>query len=332
MRQIISGKGNTQLVQLYSQAKYKISPRLSTVFGVHALLLTLNTTYSVEPRAALQYAIGKGHSLSLGYGMHSRMQPLGTYFTQIYDTATQSLQYVNRNLPLLRAHHLVLGYDWYSDKGWHIRAELYAQRLSRVPVGASQDSTFWILNARDGFAQERLWATGKGENYGIDLTVEKFFAKQFFILASGAYYRSFAIALNEQRYSSRFDGIFNTSLMAGKEFAFKKGGTLQLGTRIVMSGGFKYTPADVAASQAANALVIDTERINEAQIPAYFRIDARVAYRKNLPKVAYTVALDVQNASSRRNVRDQIYDPTIQNIGFSYQSGLVPVISFQLDF
>ncbi len=332
MEQVISGKGNTQLIQLYTQAKYKLTPRLSTVFGVHGLLFALNGSYSIEPRAALQYSAGKGHSLSLGYGLHGRIQPLGTYFTQLYDSASQSMQYVNRDLPVLKAHHLVLGYDWYGEKGWHIRAEVYAQRLYNVPVGVSQDSTFWILNARDGFAQERLWAEGKGENYGLDLTVEKFFAKQFFILVSGAYYRSFATALNGRRYSSRFDGIFNSSAMAGKEFTFKKGGTLQLGLRVVASGGFKYTPADVAASQSANALVIDTERINAAQIPAYFRVDGRVAYRKNLPKVAYTVALDVQNASARRNVRDQIYDPTTQNIGFSYQSGLVPVISFQLDF
>jgi hypothetical protein len=329
---VITGSGNTQLIQVYSQAKIKITPRLSTVVGFHAMLLTLNATYSVEPRVAFQYALKNGHSLSFGYGLHSRMQPLGTYFTQVYDSFLTDFYYVNKNLPLLQAHHLVLGYDWYGAKGWHVRAELYAQQLTNVPVGASQDSTFWVLNARDGFAQEKLYATGKGQNYGVDLTVEKFFANQFFILASGAYYRSLATALDGNTYSSRFDGIFNTSLMAGKEFSFKKGGTLQLGTRIIASGGYRYTPADAAASQLAGELVLDTDRINEAQIPTYFRIDGRVSYRKNAKKVAYTIALDVQNATARRNVRDQIYDPATQTITFSNQSGLVPVLSFQLDF
>lgn len=329
---VVAGSGNTQLIQAYTQAKIKITPRLSTVFGLHAVVLALNGSYSVEPRAAFQYALGKGHNLSLGYGLHSRIQPLGTYFTQTLDTLSQTYNYVNKDLPLLKAHHLVLGYDWYNRRGWHIRAEIYYQNLINVPVGASQDSTFWVLNSRDGFAEEKLLAKGKGLNYGLDLTVEKFFANQFFMLVSGAYYRSFATALNGQTYSSRFDGLFNTSYMAGKEFTFKKGGVLQLGTRVVAAGGFRYTPADAAASRLAGELVEDISQLNQAQIPAYFRIDARIAYRKSTKKFAYTISIDVQNASSRRNVRDQIYDPTTQSISFSLQSGLVPVLSFQADF
>jgi hypothetical protein len=67
-------------------------------------------------------------------------------------------------------------------------------------------------------------------------------------------------------------------------------------------------------------------------VPAYFRIDGRIAYRKNLKKFNYTLALDVQNATAYKNVRNQIYDYIAGQLVYSYQSGLVPVLSFQIDF
>lgn len=324
-------KGNTQLFQPYAQIRYRLNNRLTLQAGVHAVLLTLNGTYSIEPRLAFKYDLGKGHSLSFGYGLHGRMLPLGSYFTQLKDSLGQ-IQLVNKNLPMLKSHHLVLGYDMYAKNGFHIRSEIYCQLLGSVPVGTAQDSSFWLLNERDGFAQEKLTSTGTGLNYGLDLTIEKFFGNQFFVLTSMAYYRSLSKSLDGVTRSTRFDGIFNTSFMGGKEFTFKKGGVLQLGLRLIYAGGLRYTPADSLASIAANEFIPDLNQIYAKQAPAYFRIDGRIAYRKNFKKVTYWLALDVQNATNRRNVRSEIYDPLEQKIKYAYQSGIVPVLSFQLDF
>ena len=327
---ITNGAGGTQLLQAYVQNKYKISPRLTTVFGLHAMFLTLNKTNAIDPRVSFQYNLTNGQTLSLGYGLHSRTLPLGSYFTRL--SINNAVEQVNTNLKMIKAHHLVLGYDWYGAKGWHVRAEAYYQSLFNVPVGASLDSTYWVLNDRDGFAKERLTNAGKGLNYGIDITIEKFFASNFFILVSAAYYRSFSEGLDKVRRSSRFDGIYNTSYMGGKEFLFKNGSVLQLAVRGVWAGGLRYTPADSLASAAARAYVPDANKTYAIQTPYYARVDLRVAYRKNMRRSNYTLALDVQNATARRNVREETYDYVTQKIAFIYQSGLVPVLSFQLDF
>ena len=327
---VTEGGGNTQLVQAYVQNKYKISPKLTTVFGLHAIALTLNASYNIDPRVSLQYSIAKGQTLSFGYGLHSRILPLGSYFTTISRQNNQ--EYINKNLGMIKAHHLVLGYDWYGGKGWHVRSEIYYQSLFNVPVGKSLDSTYWVLNERDGFAKEKLTNSGRGLNYGVDLTVEKFFGNNFFMLISTAYYRSLSYGLNKEWRSSRYDGIFNSSYMGGKEFVFKNGGTLQLGVRAVLAGGLRYTPADSAASVLAQNYVADTNKIYTLQTPYYARLDLRVAYRKNNKHSNYTIALDVQNATARRNIRDETFDYASQKIAFIYQSGLVPVLSFQIDF
>lgn len=327
---LTDGNGSTQLLQAYVQNKYKISPRLTTVFGLHAMLLTLNGSNAIDPRVSFQYNLGKGQTLSLGYGLHSRTLGIGSYFTSIPQVMTREL--VNRNLGMIKAHHLVLGYDWYGKKGWHVRAEAYYQSLFNVPVGVSMDSSYWILNDRDGFAKEKMSNDGTGLNYGLDLTVEKFFGNNFFVLVSGAYYRSFYKGLDGVQRSTRYDGIYNSSYMGGKEFAFKNGGVLQLGVRGVLSGGLRYTPADSIASAAARAYVPDLNKIYAVQTPFYARLDLRIAYRKNMRRSNYTLALDVQNATARKNVREETFDYVTQKIAFTYQSGLVPVLSFQIDF
>lgn len=120
--------------------------------------------------------------------------------------------------------------------------------------------------------------------------------------------------------------------MGGYEVTFKKGGALQFGIKSFISGGLRYTPPDEAASIAAGIYVPDQSRYFEEAANTYFRLDGRVAYRKNHKKLSYTISLDIQNATNAKNVRFFIYDR--RNVEFipRYQSGLLPVISFQLDF
>ena len=328
---LINGKGSTQFAQAYIQGKFKLTQRLNMVTGVHGLVMFLNGTWSLDPRLTFQYSLGNGQTLSLAYGLHSRILPMGAYFTTVPNSDGQ-LEYVNKELPLLKAHHGVLGYDWYGQKNWHVRLEAYYQWLTNVPVGASNNNTYWVLNDREGFPQEKMYAKGKGINYGLDLTVEKTFSNQIFFLFSSSVYRSLFIPLDGKTYSTRFDGIFNGSFMGGKEFTLKNGGVLQVGARLATAGGYHYTPADSAASAAANELVLDNTKTYAATNPFYFRLDTRVSYRISRKKIDYLLALDIQNTTNNHNVKEQIYDPLQRRIIFAYQSGLLPVASFQVNF
>ena len=74
--------------------------------------------------------------------------------------------------------------------------------------------------------------------------------------------------------------------MTGKEWELKKGGIFQLGGRMVYNGGLKYTPGDEAQSKLLGEFVPQEGAAFTENVGAYFRIDTRIAYRKNLPKSA----------------------------------------------
>lgn len=327
---LLSGAGNTQQLQTYVQVSHRIN-KLTLQGGFHLLYLTLNQNASLEPRLALSYQFNPRQSLSLAYGKHSQTVPLGVYFVTLPNSQGE-LSNPNMNLDFIKTHHLVLSYDVMLAKNLRVRAEAYLQNLFNVPVEMDTASTFWMLNNQSGFVEEQLISEGTGQNYGVDLTIEKFFAKRFFFLFAGSAISATYKALDGRTYNSRFNTGFVTSLTAGKEFDFGKGRLLQMGFRSIYKGGFRYTPADLELSRQEGRFIPIDSLSYANQVNPYFRLDARFAYRFNAKKFAMLISLDAQNILNRRNMSGIDFDPNLGEFFFRYQGEIIPVLSFQLDF
>ncbi len=155
------------------------------------------------------------------------------------------------------------------------------------------------------------------------------------MLCSGALYRSTYKTYGDQWRQSRLDGIYNISLMGAKEFTFKKGGILQLGLKLFMNGGRRYTPIDEDASKLAKGLVLDESRAFESNYVGnalYYRLDARFAYIKSHKKLSYTIGLDIQNLTDAQNIKEYLYDIQQNDLIPRYYSGILPNLSFRIDF
>ena len=106
-----------------------------------------------------------------------------------------------------------------------------------------------------------------------------------------------------------------------------------MGARFLLKGGFRYTPQDAAASLAAGKYVADDSRFYELQVPNYNRIDARISYTYNKPKMSGKINLDIQNVLNNNNTRSVGYSAETNTLFFDNRgSGFVPVLSFQWDF
>lgn len=321
-------KGNTFLIQPYLQFRFRATEKLTINAGAHAMFLSLNNTYSVEPRLGLKYQLSERNSLSLAYGLHSRMVPTGSYFTQ-YNGASP-----NQNLELIKSHHLVAAYDQVIGQSARFHIETYYQRLYDVPVSALENSTHSILNDIDGYAIEPLVSEGEGQNYGVDITIEKAFSNQAFFLLSGSIFNSTYSDRSGTFYNTRYNSNYTATFMGGKEFTFKNNGTLQTGLKLLFNGGARITPLMPGEKGDGQNPPWDWSQPFSERVAPYFRPDIRVAYRKDNPKAAWTLALDVQNIINRNNEDgiDRTYDPDTQNWIGRNQSGLTPVLSFQIDF
>jgi hypothetical protein len=119
----------------------------------------------------------------------------------------------------------------------------------------------------------------------------------------------------------------------GRDFESYRG-TRKWGINLktVLAGGQRTTPIDHAASQAAGYTVFDEERSYSQQNPAYFRTDLRLSIQWNRARHSSTLSLDIQNITNRLNVYAQWYDSDKGEVVTHYQSGLIPILNWKIEF
>lgn len=326
----IRNSGAATTLDVFAQWQYRVTPRLTLNTGMHALAYLTNQTLSLEPRAALRYAFSERSSISLGYGLHGQMQPLGVYFVEDADGNLP-----NRDLGFTRAHHVVLSYDQTLPGNWHVKPELYYQSLFDVPVRRDVRDAFSVLNIEDGFVGEILANNGAGRNYGLELTVEKFLTRGLYFLVSSSLFRSEYQGSDGIWRNTRFNTSYINSIVGGKEWQWNrrhKLRTVGFNLKATWMGGLRETPIDLAASIEKGETVRDDSRAFEDRMPYYLRLDVGFKLKRNYERVTTTVSLDVQNATSRQNVFGRYYDEQAREIKYWYQAPLIPILSYKVEF
>lgn len=326
LQNYLSVNGATPLLQVFSQLQYKPSVRWTLNGGIHTMYLALNQSHSVEPRFGARFQAGRKSWFSAGYGRHSQIQPLGTYFYKADGGA-----YPNNNLKLSQAHHLIMGYDRMLSKYWHVKTELYCQWLFHIPVSPDPASTYSILNSMEGFDFENLVSTGKGKNYGAEVTLEKFFSGSTYVLLTGSVSDSRYTDGQGRTYSTRFNVGHTLSFLAGKEWTMGRN-RLGFNIKTLWLGGMHDHPINIEASQAAKTTIRDYSKTYAWQNPDYFRIDTKISYKINRKKHSVTWSLDLQNTTNHTNVWGSYYNPETGKIAYSTQAPLIPILAYKVEF
>jgi hypothetical protein len=334
MQEFLNSSGATNSVAAYFQLSHKFTPKLTTNVGAHYLHLLLNNTFSVEPRLSVRYEASTKHAFTAGYGIHSQTQPIGIYFAQSVNADNQ-LIYPNKSTGLSKAQHFVLGYDLAIGERTHLKVETYYQYLFHIPISTDPTSTFSALNLQQGFPEEVLTSTGKGKNYGAELTLDRALYNNFYYLLSAALYESKYKAPNGNWYDTRYNTNYMTSFTAGKEWMLKKKEktrTFGINVKSVLTGGMRFTPISLEASILAKETIYDETRSFKSQMPTYYRLDVRFSLKRDYKKATSTVSIDFQNVLNRKNVAGQYYDSKSQAVKYVYQTGILPVLSYRLTF
>lgn len=330
----INSKDNTQTIQAFAQWNYRLTEKFTINTGAHYLQLMLNNSWSVEPRGSIKYEMNDRHALSFGYGMHSQVQPLGVYFSK-YNLRDGSSVKPNENLGLSKAHHFVLGYDILLAKNLHSKIEVYRQDLFNIPVSTNATSTLSILNNQGGFVVDSLTNKGKGQNQGVEFTLEKFLSNRSYFLLSTSFFDSKYKTLENEWRNTRFNANYTVALTAGKEFELsekRKRRVIGINIKTLYSGGLRSTPIDVASSMEAGETVFREDLTYSQQNPDYFRTDIRISLKRNRAKLTETLSFDVQNVSNRKNFGGTYFDPLTGNTKTYTQTPLIPVLSYKLEF
>ncbi|MDF9800956.1 hypothetical protein OKW21_006219 [Catalinimonas alkaloidigena] len=326
-----SGEGGGQLYQPYLQWTKNFKAPISFTAGLHAMYFTLSEAFALEPRATLEWDIRENQSLSLAYGLHSQLQLPGIYFSKVDGTAGNP----NQDLGFTKAHHYVLSYHLRWNPSLSLRTEAYYQDLFNVPISQNPGSTFSALNVFEGFVTEELVNEGTGKNYGLEVTLDKSLAESYYLLLSSSLYESKYTAADGVERDTRFNGNYAFSLTGGKEYSWSsddKQRVLGINLRSVYYGGLRATPIDVQASQEQQETVFIDSQAFANQLDDYFKVDFRLSLRTNKADHTSVWSLDLQNALNTQNVAFQYYDTIEGEVITKYQLGLIPVLTYRVEF
>ncbi len=327
----VNNEGNTWTAQAYMQWRHRFSDRFQINTGVHFTFPEINNKFYVEPRIGAEYKITEAQTLSFGSGLHSRVDAVSTYVS--YQNANGVLQ--NRNLDFSRAFHFVTGYSLSFFKDFRFKAEAYVQYLFNVPVGIdSLHRRYSIMNYNEGFVQFPLQGKGQGINYGLELTVEKFFSKQYFFVFTTSLFDSRYKTTEKVWRSTAYNVNYVMNALGGKEFTVgkKKNNIIGINTRIIWRGGQRYTPVDLEKSITENQTVTRDEEAFSEKLPDYFRVDFGASFRRNKKKYSWIFSFDAQNIINRQNVAGEVYDVSKKMIVTKRNLGIVPVFSWKAQF
>ena len=328
----INTQGNTSTQQAFAQWQYKPTNNLTVNAGLHYLHLSLNNTSSIEPRISAKWNISNKTSVAMGYGLHSQLQIWGVYFAK-QQNADGSLRSPNRDLGFTKSHHYVLSLGHRLTKNLLLKTELYYQQLFNVPVSTKDSSTFSTLNILDGYVLDQLVNKGTGKNYGIEISLERYLQNNFYLTLSNSFYQSKYTALDDIERNTRFNGNYIITFISGKDFVSEnKKKTFGVNVKTIYAGGLKTTPIDLAASQAKGYTIFDEYNAYSLTNPDYFRADLRVSMKWNKRNLTSTLSLDFQNLTNRKNVYNQYYDEDEKRIVYSYQTGMIPVLNYKIEF
>jgi hypothetical protein len=294
--------------------------------GIHLTSFSLTEDFYVEPRVQIGYDATANSSFFASYGMHSQLQPGVLYFADLVGATPQ----------MSRAHHVVAGWDKNLGKGVSLQTNIFYQKLFNIPVAANLSNAFSAINLLEEIPGYELANEGTGQNIGVELSLRKFMQNNFYYLLNATVYDAKFEGSDGITRDSRYNGQYTVNATLGKEWRKQKSAGLERvhgwNIRIVNTGGFRATPIDLAASQDFGRTIYDLNNAFQEQLPGYFRVDLRWYVKRNKPGKVSTFSIDIQNLTNAQNVAFSYYDVLQGALVEKYQLGIIPLLSWRLEF
>jgi len=329
MENFAKNNGNTFLASAFTNSTIRLGNNVTTNLGLTGQYFFLNKNWTIEPRIGVQWQVNTKHSLGFAYGKHSRHEKLDYYFVT---TPATGDRLINKNLDFAKAHHIVLSYGWSVSENMHLKVEPYLQYLYDVPV--EEGSSFSIINHRDWYLNTALVNEGKGRNYGVDITLERYLADGYYYLLTASIFDSRYRGGDGVWRNTRLNRSYMFNALGGKEWKVGKSkqNTLGVNLRLSYQGGDRYSPINEEASQLQQDAVFDTSRAYEKQLTPAFISSFTTNYRINKKNMAHEFSIKIINATGYKEYEDHIYNYRKHEVEKLESSVVLPNISYKIEF
>jgi hypothetical protein len=334
-RTLRNSKGTEFLFQFYAQWQHKFSRKLTVNTGMNYMLFALNNSSVSEPRIGLQWKFSKRSALNFGTGLHSQILPLAMYFTETQNRLTGEITHTNKNLGFQKSAHFIVGYDHNFTTNLRMKIETYYQHLYNIAV-EQKPTNYSQLNEGADFVlsdTDSLVSSGTGKNYGIDVTLERFFSKNYYFLITGSLFDSKYKGSDGIERNTAFNQNYTLNMLAGVEINLNKNGNqlLNINGKWNFSGGNRIKPIDLEASILAGEEVYK-DNLYEKRYKDYSRADLKITYQRNHKKFTQEWSLELQNLFNQKNIFREAYNKKTQEVDTQFQLGFQPMVFYRITF
>ena len=319
----------SSLIRPYGEWNVNLLP-VEFQLGISYNYFSSNETSSIDPRFLLRYRLDNKQSMFFSFARQSKIQDWEIYYSNITIPGP-----TNRNLDFTKSYQFILSYQNQINSNVLFKAETYIQFLTDVPTAVNSKNSFSILNYFNEQINFSVDNNGTGKNYGIELTTQQYFHNNTFWLANVSLYESKYKGSDGIERDTRFNGNYIVNATYGKEFPYSKKGKdyiLGVNLRLNYSGGLRETPIDEIASATEGTTVYDETNAYSLKQKDIFKTDLRVYWKRNKKKFNSTLALDIQNVTNRKNSSFRYYDTYLNDVVQNYQLGLIPILSYRIEF
>jgi len=320
----------------FSQFLFRFSERFSLRTGLNLNYFSLSEKLTLEPRIGLNYNVNSLTTVYFAYGLHSKTAPLASLYAK---TKTVDNTYITTNttLDFSKTHHAVLGFSRMLTDNVRLKTETYFQYLFNIPV-ESHPSSFSLLNISNlgsGFSDltaDSLVNDGKGYNYGIEVSLEKYFSSKFYYLFTLSLFDSKYTASDKVERNTEFNSNYIINLLGGKEFSINENTALFVSIKAVFSGGKRYTPIDLELSRKYKNTVRISSLAYTRQFEPYYKFDFKAGARFEQKRFSHEISVTVDNFTDHKNVFRQEYNVSKDEIVTQYQLGIIPGFYYRVYF
>lgn len=268
-----------------------------------------------DPRIMVEYQVSNPVMFYVGMGRYSQLlKPSNHYYLSIPDEEPYT---VLDNYGFIRSDRFTGGIVFNTDI-FSLQTELFYYHFPKVNT---------IVSLADTVNEDPDAAS-----VGISLTANKDFSNLWYVLAGVNLFNSQYGGSGNNTYNTKHN--FNFSI--GKEFKREKNEslrTLSFNMKTLWQGGIYYF--DIPALDAVPfPEPSDLASLGEfeSRLGSYFRVDFRLQRTKSHPGFTSIIALDIQNIFNRENEGYVYYDNFLNEKQTSLQLGLIPILTYRLEF
>ena len=325
---VYDGDGSTGLITAYSSNAVNIENSVTINLGLNGQWLTLNDSWTVEPRLGIRWQPSGRSTFAAAYGMHSRMGKIDVYFVEVGN------EFVNKDLDFTKAHHFMLSYGLKLSENTNLKIEPFYQYLYDVPVEAN--GSYSELNRSDFYIDKALVNKGKGRNYGVDLTLERYLNRGWYAMFTGSFFNSQYTGGDGVWHNGRYNRRFIANTLGGKEWMIgkRKQNVLGANLRLTFQGGDRYSPVDLAATLADpdNEVQYDESRAYSEQLDPMLLASFTVSYKINRRATSHEFAIKFINATNTESYYGHLYNYHTKEVEPYKGTLAMPNILYKIEF